>query len=455
MITLTYACLGIIITIIFLNFNNIWSTLFTQTTLLFFISSINLTNLNSPFFPCNISYNLATDNINLYLIFLSLWLIPVSLLASINNLNKFSINNIKIFSTIIIFILIFLIITFSSYNLLILFLGFEATLIPTIFLIAQWGAQFERIEASYYLVFYTLIGSLPLFLALLIIYNNENHLSIIQFTLNNVNINNYYLIVFCLIAFLIKVPIFGVHLWLPKAHVEAPIAGSMILAAILLKMGGYGFIRLITIFHYNIITQISPIIIPYCSWGGAIASVICLTQTDLKSLIAYSSVSHMSFMIAGASLLTNWSFIGGMFMLIAHGITSSALFAIANIYYERTNTRTLVISRGIKNSTTLMPIFWLIFTCSNLGIPPLPNSIAEIFLFSSVISFSNFNIISIVITTILTAIFSLSLFQLTSTGNSFNWNLTPILFQEREYLLLLLHIIPTFMIITNPNIITI
>lgn len=455
MITLICTCLGIIITIFFLKSNKLWYILFTQTTLLFFINSIFLTKPKTFFFPCNITFNFTTDNIRFCLIILSLWLTPVSILARIKALNKSPIKKIKKFLFILIIILISLIITFSSYKLLILFLGFEATLIPTIFLIAQWGIRSERIEASYYLVFYTLIGSLPLFLALLIIYKKENHLSILYFKLNNIKIKNYYLIIFCLIAFLIKVPIFGVHLWLPKAHVEAPVAGSMILAAILLKMGGYGFIRLIYIFKYRYITQISPIITPFCCWGGAIARLICLTQTDLKSLIAYSSVSHMRFMIAGSSLLTKWSFIGTMFMLIAHGITSSALFAIANRYYERTKTRTLIISRRIKKRTTLIPIFWLIFSCSKLGIPPLPKSMAEIFLFSSILTFRKVKIIRILITTILTTIFRLRIFQLISTGNTFKWNTTLLLFQEREFLLFTLHILPLLMLITNPNIMAI
>lgn len=304
MITLIYICLGLVVTAYFLDLSKIWATLFVQIRFLIFTGSVFLISPKKVFFSCNISYGFVTDNMNICLILLSLWLIPVSLLARINHLNKSPLQTVVIFSVILILILIFLIITFSSDKLLILFLGFEATLIPTIFLIARWGARPERIEASYYLVFYTLVGSLPLFLSLLFIYKKENHLSILYFSVESLKVKNYYLAIFCLIAFLIKVPVFGVHLWLPKAHVEAPVAGSMILAAILLKMGGYGFMRLISIFQYSFITQLSPILIPYCCWGGSLARIVCLTQTDLKSLIAYSSVSHMSFMIAGSSLLT-------------------------------------------------------------------------------------------------------------------------------------------------------
>uniref|UniRef100_UPI003980F395 proton-conducting transporter transmembrane domain-containing protein n=1 Tax=Salmonella sp. s54836 TaxID=3159673 RepID=UPI003980F395 len=172
----------------------------------------------------------------------------------------------------------------------------------------------------------------------------------------------------------------------------------------------------------------------------------------LKSLIAYSSVSHKSFMIEGVTMLTMLSFIGGMFMLIAHGITSSGLFAIANIYYERSRTRTLLIRRGVKKRTMLMPGFWLILSCSNLGVPPLPNSMAEIFLFSSILRFRIINIIRIIAATLLTTIFRLRIFQLISSGGIFSWNMTLLKFNEREYLLLLLHIFPLFLLVLNPNI---
>nr|YP_008994250.1 NADH dehydrogenase subunit 4 [Ophiacantha linea]AGQ49784.1 NADH dehydrogenase subunit 4 [Ophiacantha linea] len=452
MITITASCLGILISINNLNNNNFWNVIVSQTTILFFISTILIINPNSTWNPSNLSYNLSIDNINICLIILSLWLVPVSILASIGHLNNSPLNQNKIFSSLIIFILISLVIMFSTNNILILFIGFETTLAPTLFLISRWGNQPERIEAGYYFVFYTLISSLPLLIALLFIYNNFNHLSVSLFNFNPLNNSNYLLTILCLIAFIVKVPIFSVHLWLPKAHVEAPVAGSMILAAILLKMGGYGFIRLTLIFQYNIINNLTPFILPYCCWGGALASIICLTQTDLKSLIAYSSVSHMSFMIAGITLLTNWGLNGGIFMMIAHGITSSALFAIANINYERTNTRTLNISRNIKASTILLPIIWLIFSCANLGLPPLPNAIAEIFIFSSIISFSLINIVSIITTTILTAIFSLTVFQLLNSGNTFNWNLISYKTNEREYLTLSLHLIPLITLVCNPNI---
>nr|YP_010120067.1 NADH dehydrogenase subunit 4 [Amphioplus laevis]QRC36798.1 NADH dehydrogenase subunit 4 [Amphioplus laevis] len=447
MLTLLFTLIGISLSLMLTSNKNIWTLTVSQLSFLL-LGSLFLININVN------SFYLSNDTTSTPLIILSFWLMPVSILASIGHLTNNSSQTQRTFAIFIIIILSALTLTFSTTNVIIFFIGFESTLVPTLFLISRWGMQQERIEAGYYFVFYTLASSLPLLLTLIFIYNNENHLSFPLFNSVPQSNSSITLIILCLIAFLVKVPIFGLHLWLPKAHVEAPVAGSMILAAILLKLGGYGFIRLTTIFINTFQENVSNILIPFCCWGGALTSIICITQTDLKSLIAYSSVSHMSFMIAGLSTLTSWSVSGGIIVMVAHGLVSSALFCIANVYYERTGTRNLSASRGIKSLFLVLPTLWLLFAAANLGLPPFPNSIGELFIFSGVISNSLTNVLPTIIGVVFTGIFSLIIYQQLNTGTLFTWNTLSTYLNEREYLTLNLHLLPLIVLILNPNIIT-
>lgn len=201
----------------------------------------------------------------------------------------------KFFNFVVLIILISLILFFSSSNIFLFYLFFELRLIPVLLLILGWGYQPERLQAGLYLFFYTLLASLPILVSIFILY--ENFFTLRFEILKFINIKSGYLFIFICSVFFVKIPIFFLHLWLPKAHVEAPVSGSIILAGVILKLGGYGLIRVLPIF--TLLIQKISILFSISLVGGVIVSFICIRQRDIKSLVAYSSVSHIGIVLAG------------------------------------------------------------------------------------------------------------------------------------------------------------
>jgi NADH-quinone oxidoreductase subunit M len=334
--------------------------------------------------PFNIYYEIALDGISVFFVLLTTFLIPICILVSWNSI----VYKLKEF-LILLFIIEFLLINvFITLDLFFFYIFFESVLIPMFIMIGVWGSRQRKIHAAYQFFFYTLLGSIIMLMAIIYIY----------FTLKTTSVQQ--LVIFCpsfsktsqlilwtcfFISFAVKVPMVPVHIWLPEAHVEAPTAGSVILAGILLKLGVYGIIRfLIPMFPYAM-SYFSPLVCTLCVIGIIYASAVTIRQFDFKKIIAYSSVSHMNFALLG--LFTGNSVVGMegcLFFMLAHGIVSSALFICVGMLYERYHTRNLLYYGGIVQTMPLFSVFFFLFTIANLGLPGLSNFIGEFLVLISV-----------------------------------------------------------------------
>nr|YP_009825446.1 NADH dehydrogenase subunit 4 [Rachelia extrusa]QIU83261.1 NADH dehydrogenase subunit 4 [Rachelia extrusa] len=398
--------------------------------------TINIVNF------CNLSYMMGCDMISFGLILLSIWICTLMIMAS-ESLYKFN-YYVNFFLMNMVFLLLMLYLTFSMMNLFMFYMYFEGSLIPTLLLIIGWGYQPERIQAGMYLLFYTLFVSLPLLLGIFYIFNEMNCFMI--YFLKFYDYNLYILYFSMILAFLVKMPMYFVHLWLPKAHVEAPVSGSMILAGIMLKLGGYGLLRVL-IFVQKISLKMNFVWVVISLIGGFYISLNCLCQIDMKSLIAYSSVAHMGLVIGGIMTLNYWGYLGSYVLMIGHGLCSSGLFCLANINYERLHSRSLLLNKGMMNFMPSLSLWWFLLLSAAMAAPPSLNLVGEISLINSLVSWSWLTMIMLMMISFFSAGYSLYLYSYTQHGKYSDSLYSFYSGLSREYLLLLLHWLPLNLLI--------
>ena len=322
----------------------------------------------------NLNLEFGVDGISLFFILLSIFLIPLCILASWTSV----VNNLKTYLNALLFIEFLLINVFCVLDVFLFYIFFESILIPMFLIIICWGSRERKVLASYYFFLYTLLGSVLMLLSIMYIYyqtgaTNYEMLVCFKFSL----IEQKFLWFTFFLAFASKVPMMPVHLWLPEAHVEAPTAGSIILAGILLKLGTYGFIRFSIPLFPEASFYFTPLVYTISIIGIIYASFTAMRQTDIKRIVAYTSVAHMNVVMLGIFSFNAIGIEGAILQSLSHGFVASALFAVIGVIYERYKTRLVKYYGGLVHTMPLYSSVFLFFTMANIGFPGTSNFIGE------------------------------------------------------------------------------
>lgn len=406
-----------------------------------------------------IGYHVGIDGINLFLVLLTTFLTPIVILSSYSYITK----RVKEYLLFILLIESSMIGTFVSIDLFLFYIFWEFTLIPMYFLIGIWGGE-QRIYATVKFFLYTMFGSLFMLIAIIVLgliaERQNGNFSTDLFDLLQLNVgepHSTWLFFAFFIAFAIKVPLFPFHTWLPDAHVQAPTGGSVILAALLLKMGAYGLIRFAIPLFPETAAMVSPIITIICLIGIVYGAFLALAQDDIKKLVAYSSISHMGYVVLGIFALTMPAVEGAIYQMVNHGLSTGALFLIVGVLYERRHTKLISEFGGIAKVMPLFAAIFMITTLSSIGLPGLNGFIGEFLIltgtFVSKLLFARGVTIIAATGIILSACYMLWMYQRVIFGaikNDANKNLLDLSLRERFVFIPVIALIFTMGIYTTP-----
>jgi len=357
----------------------LWTTLVTFAVSLILVWRFDAASADFQFvekanwLASGITYHMGVDGISLPFVILTTALMPFCIVASWKSITM------RVREYMMAFLLLetLMVGTFSALDLVLFYLFFEGGLIPMFLIIGVWGGP-RRVYASFKFFLYTFLGSVLMLLAIMALYWNGGTTDIptLMHTAVPRSLQTWAWLAF-FASFAVKMPMWPVHTWLPDAHVEAPTAGSVILAAILLKMGGYGFLRFSLPMFPLASHDFAPLIFTLSVIAIVYTSLVALMQEDMKKLIAYSSVAHMGFVTMGIFAGTMQGVAGGMFQMVSHGIVSGALFLCVGVIYDRMHTREIAAYGGLVNRMPLYAMVFMVFTMANVGLPGTSGFIGE------------------------------------------------------------------------------
>jgi NADH-quinone oxidoreductase subunit M len=391
----------------------LWTTLVTFAISLILLYRFDPTSFEfqfvekQPWLGGAITYHMGVDGIALPFVVLTTGLMPVCIIASWNPIQR----RVKEYMIAFLALETLMVGTFAALDLVLFYLFFEGGLIPMFLIIGVWGGP-RRVYATFKFFLYTLLGSVLMLLAIMAMYWDAGTTDIAVLLHHGFprSLQTWAWLAF-LASFAVKLPMWPVHTWLPDAHVEAPTAGSVILAAILLKMGGYGFLRFSLPMFPAASHDLAPLVFALSVVAVIYTSLVALAQEDMKKLIAYSSVAHMGFVTMGIFAATTQGVAGGIFQMISHGLVSAALFLCVGVVYDRMHTREIAAYGGLINRMPLYAAAFMVFTLANVALPGTSGFVGE---FLSLIG--TFRVNSLVATlvtigTILSAAYALWLYR--------------------------------------------
>ncbi len=328
--------------------------------------------------PFAMRYNIGVDGISLWLVILTTFIMPIAVLSTWTAVEE----KVKEYMICLLLLETGMLGAFISLDLFLFYIFWEVMLIPMYFMIGIWGGK-NRIYAAVKFFIYTMVGSLLMLVALIYLYFLGTKAGITDFSLLHFfdlkidPATQTWLFLAFAFAFAIKVPMFPLHTWLPDAHTEAPTAGSVILAAILLKMGTYGYIRFAIPLFPDATRQFTPLIATLAVIGIIYAALVAMVQEDVKKLVAYSSVAHLGFVMLGIFSLNQQGVTGGMLQMLNHGVSTGALFLIVGFIYERRHTRLITDFGGLSKQMPIFATIFMIVTLSSIGLPGTNGFVGE------------------------------------------------------------------------------